>query len=105
MVDALSALQRHFEEQYGKLEIPGSRGKKQKRRHGVEERLEEEQVVNSDEEWMGIQEDPVDTGPSPQIFSFTDSTGIIEEEDPTLYKSFMVSLSISNSSRRNPRNQ
>jgi hypothetical protein len=93
MDDALSALQQHFEEQYGKLEIPGSTGKKRKRRHVVEERHEEEKAVNSDEEWHGIQDDPVDTGPSPQVFSFTDSTGIVEEEDLTLYKSFMVSLS------------
>lgn len=88
--DPLTALQRHFEEQYGKLEVGGSRKKKRKRDH-IEVKPQEI-VSESEEEWQGIQ--TVDYSPptfAPQIVSFTETTEATEEEVAS-YKSFMVHL-------------
>jgi len=88
--DPLTALQRHFEEQYGKLDV-GGRKKKRKRSH-VEVEPPKEVPTDSDKEWQGIQsvENPQSTM-EPQIISFTETTEVTEEE-VTSYKSFMVLL-------------
>jgi hypothetical protein len=88
--DPLIALHRHFEEQYGTLSIPRLKSKKRKRHQVEEEVQKEDQAVDSAQEWFGIQDNPIPKGPDPQVISFTESTDIIEEEDATSYKSFMV---------------
>ena len=86
--DPLTALQRHFEEQYGKLNAGVTR-KKRKRGH-VEMESPTEVAGVSDEEWQGIQsvENP-QSNVKPQIISFTETTEVTEDE-VTAYKSFMV---------------
>jgi hypothetical protein len=83
--DALLALQRHFEEQYGKLEIPGARKKKRKRTE-EEERPKEE--VDSEDEWGGIQDGSI-SQPDPKVVEYKDTVSI-DEVDTKSYKSFMV---------------
>jgi hypothetical protein len=113
--DPLTALQRHFEEQYGKLDIPGVKSKKRKRRQ-VEETQKDDSWVSSDEEWNGIESTVnVQPEPSPRVISFTDSVQVVsftdsvqaaEEDDPKSYKSFMVcDLYSTNDSHQNPLNQ
>lgn len=88
--DPLTALQRHFEEQYGKLEEVGNRNKKRKRSH-IDMRPEKT-VSDSDEEWQGIQTiDNSQPKVEPQVVSFTEMTEIAEDEIVS-YKSFMVHL-------------
>jgi hypothetical protein len=84
--DALLALQRHFEEQYGKLEMPGTRKKKRKRTE--EEERPEEKVADSEDEWGGIQDDSV-LQQDPKVVEYKDTTSI-DEVDTKSYKSFMV---------------
>jgi hypothetical protein len=100
----LLALQRHFEEQYGKLNLPGLRGKKRKRGHvRPEPELPKEQATNSEEEWQGINgdasDDDTDDPPSvagPEVVSFTETAEITEDAEVVSYKSFMVESLLSN---------
>jgi hypothetical protein len=75
---ALTALQKHFEEQYGKLEVPRARGKKRKRGNVGVTPPEEEQA-QSDEEWQGIRDEEEKIQPqqnklpTPEVITFTES--------------------------------
>ena len=97
--DALTALHRHFEQQYGKLEFQEARGKKRKRK---ELRKEPEEKVESDfedeEEWQGIQDedDNVEEKPEPEVVIFNDGT---QSDDISTMKpsSFMVRNKSTNS--------
>lgn len=97
--DALTALHRHFEQQYGKLEFQEARGKKRKRK---EPRKEPEEKVESDfedeEEWQGIQDDDdnVEEKPEPEVVIFNDGT---QSDDISTMKpsSFMVRNKSTNS--------
>jgi len=94
MKDPLLALQRHFEEQYGTIDIPKSKSKKRKRGH-TEKEVAKEQVPESEEEWQGIQDTPPeDSRPStagPMVVEFRE-TGEEELEEPEIVskKAFMV---------------
>jgi hypothetical protein len=94
--DPLLALHRHFEEQYGKLNLPGLRGKKRKRGSvEPEPELQKEQATDSEEEWQGIKDDGDDSEDSPsvagpEVVSFTETTEITEDAEVVSYKSFMV---------------
>jgi hypothetical protein len=102
--DPLLALQRHFEEQYGKVNLPGLRGKKRKR--GTvepEPEPEKEQATDSEGEWQGIKDDnsndDSDDCPSvagPEVVSFTETTEIAEDAEVVSYKLFMVQSLLSN---------
>jgi hypothetical protein len=101
--DPLVALHRHFEEQYGALNLPGVRGKKRKR-HNVEPEPElepqKEEEAEPEEEWQGFEDmrddesddesDDSLTIPKPEVVSFTEATEATEEPEVTSYKSFMV---------------
>ena len=86
--DRLTALRRHFEEEYGKLDVRVRR-KKRKRSH-VEVEPPKDVVSDSDEEWHGIEsvEYLHSTGEA-QVISFTETTEVTEDE-ATSYKLFMV---------------
>ena len=87
--DPLTALQKHFEEQYGKLDVTLWRAKKRRRSNA--DVGPQDTAIESEEEWQGIKS-LVDTPEStfkPQIVSFTETTDMTEEE-VTSYKSFMV---------------
>ena len=96
MKDPLLALQRHFEEQYGTIDIPKSKSKKRKRGR-TDEDVPKEQVPESEEEWQGIQDTPPeDSRPSttgPVVVEFRE-TGEEELEEPEIVskKAFMVIL-------------
>lgn len=92
MKDPLLALQRHFEEQYGTIDVPKSRSKKRKRGH-TEEEAEEEQVPESEEEWRGIQDayDASESSRAPLVIEFRETGEVIEEPELVSKKSFMVS--------------
>jgi hypothetical protein len=100
MKDPLRALQRHFEEQYGSLDIPKIKSKKRKRGH-VEPEPEKEQVSESEEEWHGIQDTSVSVGPTvesrvesrvePVVVEFRETgEGLEEPEVVSKKKDFMV---------------
>jgi hypothetical protein len=83
---ALLALQKQFEEQYGKLEI--HRVKKKKRKRTVEVQSANEVSIEWEQEWGGIQ-DVHDLPPVPKVVEFTETT-TTNEVDTKSYKSFMV---------------
>lgn len=87
--DALLALQRHFEEQYGKLEIFG---RKKKRKRTEEEERRREEVEDSEDEWGGIQDESV-SQQDPKVVEYKD-TASIDEVDTKSYNSFMVVLTL-----------
>lgn len=80
--DALAALQRHFEEQYGKLDMTGAKGKKGKRKQH-EEKDEEAAGSDSEEEWRGIQDgnDHEEIQPEPQLVVFTEGEDLNDALD------------------------
>jgi hypothetical protein len=82
--DPLAALQRHFEEQYGKLELPESKRKKRKR--GQDDAEPPERVVVESE---GLEND-LKTTPTATVIAFTEHAEAIEEAPITTHKSFMV---------------
>jgi superfamily II DNA/RNA helicase len=88
--DPLAALQKHFEERYGKLDVTLSRPKKRKRSHADVE-PQETAIESEEEEWQGIRSlaDTSESTFKPQIISFTETTDMTEEVT-TSYKSFMV---------------
>jgi len=90
--DALEALQRHFEAQYGKLSFPDARKKKRKRESS--NRQEFQTHVDGEDEWHGIEDegDNVRSTFSPQVVSFIETSRTQEEESAASYKSFMVFL-------------
>jgi len=86
----LLALQRHFEEQYGKLEMPGARRKKRKRTE--EEERPNEEIVDSEEEWGGIQDNSAAQSaarPDAKVVEYKE-TDATDGVDTKSYKSFMV---------------
>jgi len=83
--DPLSALQRHFEEQYGKLELPGSKRKKRKR--GQDDAEPPERIVVESEK---DRESDLETTPKATVIAFTEHEEAIEEAPMTTHKSFMV---------------
>ena len=83
--DPLSALQRHFEEQYGKLELPGSKRKKRKR--GQDDAEPPERIVVESEK---DRENDLETTPKATVIAFTEHEEAIEEAPITTHKSFMV---------------
>jgi hypothetical protein len=83
--DPLAALQRHFEEQYGKLELPGSKRKKRKR--GQDDAEPPERVVVESEKGL---EYHLETTPKATVIAFTEHEEAIEEATFTTHKSFMV---------------
>ena|SRR5256885_17050301 len=94
MKDPLLALQRHFEEQYGSIDIPKSKSKKRKRSH-VQPEVEKEQVSESEEEWQGIRATAVIVEPTiaPVVVEFTETDEVVEDEPEIISKkSFMVVL-------------
>jgi hypothetical protein len=99
--DPLEALQRHFEEQYGKIEV-GVR-KRRKLSH-----IEPESSTDTEEEWQGIQDDEEDNSPptqKPQIVSFTETANITQTPD-TGAKTFLVirrSTNINDSPLKSPK--
>jgi len=82
--DPLAALQRHFEEQYGKLERPESKRKKKKR--GQDDAEPPERVVVESEDL----ENDLETTPTATVIAFTEHEEAIEEAPITTHKSFMV---------------
>jgi len=87
--DPLVALQRHFEEQYGKLELRGSKTKKRKR--GQTDSEPQEEVVESEEEWLGLGGEELNAcTPEATVITFTEHQEVIEEPPVTMNKSFMV---------------
>jgi len=86
--DALVALQLHFEGQYGKLELPGLRRKKRKRDQ-IGPEPKEEVAVEVEEEWLGLDNDPVATT-EPTVVTFTEIEGDVEEAPITASRSFLV---------------
>jgi hypothetical protein len=94
MTEALTALQRHFEEQYGELEVPGINRKKRKHTSDTptSHRLG---LASSDEEWTGIQDDNGRSNPPPKVVSFTETTDTTDESRFVSYGSFMVLLPLS----------
>ena len=91
MKDPLLALHRHFEEQYGTIDIPRSKSKKRKRGH-TEEQVEKEHLSESEEEWQGIQETPneIQSTTAPVIVEFRETGQVLEEPEVASKKSFMV---------------
>ncbi len=92
MKDPLLALQRHFEEQYGSIDIPKNKSKKRKRSH-VQTEVEKEQGYESEEEWQGIQDTAVIVEPTiaPVVVEFTETSDVVEDEPEIISKkSFMV---------------
>ena len=88
-VDALKALQRHFEEEYGILDL---RIRKKKRKYDQIELEPQNEIANeSEEEWQGILSsvDGCDGAIEPQVVSFAAMTETTEDA-VTSYKSFMV---------------
>jgi len=83
--DALLALQRHFEEQYGKLEMPEVRRRKRKRNEETEP--PKQQPIESDEGWGGIQNKVAQPNPEVVEFKETQKTDTLDTKS---YKSFMV---------------
>jgi len=83
--DALLALQRHFEEQYGKLEMSEVNRRKRKRKE--EAAPSKQDLIESDEEWEGIQNSV--SQPHPQVVEFKE-TQKTDTVDTKSYKSFMV---------------
>jgi hypothetical protein len=83
--DRLAALQQHFEEQYGKLELPGSKRKKRKRGQDDAE-LPERVVVESEKDL----ENDLERTPKATVIAFTEHEEAIEETPITTHKSFMV---------------
>jgi len=81
----LTALRRHFEEEYGRLDV-GVRRKKRKQSH-VEVESAKNIVSESDEEWHGIEYSQ--STAEPQVISFTETAELTEDETTT-YKGFMV---------------
>jgi len=88
--DALTALQMHFEEQYGKLDMTGAKGKKRKRTN-PEEKEEKTAGGDSEEEWRGIQDGSNDEEiqPEPQLVVFTGGEDLNDALD-VRSSSFMV---------------
>lgn len=87
--DPLTALQQHFEGQYGKLELPGSRKKKRKRGQ-IDPKPKEEVSVEFEEEWLGMDDDPVTATTEATIITFTEIEGDVEETPIQTSKSFLV---------------
>jgi hypothetical protein len=85
--DPLTARQRHFEEQYGKFELPGSKSKKIKRGQ-IDVEPQEEVVVESEEEWLSVRDDTCALEAT--VITFTEHHEVIEESPVTTHKSFMV---------------
>lgn len=85
--DGLLALQRHFEEQYGKLEIPGVKRKNKRKRTGETEPPTEE-TADWEQEWGGIGDDKA-SNPDPKVVEFKE-TQETDQVDKKSYKSFMV---------------
>ena len=83
--DALLALQRHFEEQYGKLEM--SEVKRRKRKQKEETEPPKQEQTESDEEWGGIQNTA--SQPDPQVVEFKEAQKT-DTLDTKSYRSFMV---------------
>ena len=91
--DALAALQRHFEEQYGKLDLGHARGKKRKRKQ-VKEEAEEEKAQSDSEEWQGIEngeDNEQEQTIQPEVIVFKDDT---QDDNVSVMKSsaFMVRM-------------
>jgi hypothetical protein len=85
--DPLTALQRHFEEQYGRLELPGSKSKKRKRGQ-IDVEPQEEVVVESEAEWLSVRDDTCALEAT--VITFTEHHEVIEESPVTTHNSFMV---------------
>ena len=90
--DPFAALQRHFEEQYGKLGLSGSRKKKQKRGHLDPDPQEE--ALESEEEWLGVERDLSPSTHKPTVITFTENEDVTEEAPMVTLKSFMVTRAL-----------
>src|SRR5579871_623987 len=91
--DALAALRRHFEEEYGKLDLGHARGKKRKRKQVIEE-AEEEKAQSDSEEWQGIEngeDNEQEQTIQPEVIVFKDDT---QDDNVSVMKSsaFMVRM-------------
>ena len=82
--DPLAALQRHFEQQYGKLGLPELKIRKRKR--GQDDAEPPEQVVVESEDL----ENDLETTPKATVIAFTEHEEAIEKAPITTHKPFMV---------------
>ena len=90
-VDPLAALRRHFEDEYGKLDISIS---KKKRKRGLPESIyQNKEAKLSIDEWQGINDEIQEGSPptiTPQIITFFDTNEANLGSEIGSHKTFMV---------------
>lgn len=90
--DPLAALRRHFEDEYGKLDISI---RKKKRKRGLPESIyqNKEAAKHLADEWQGINDEIQEKPPptiTPQIITFFDTNEANSGSEIALHKTFMV---------------